>query len=757
MIPARHRLPALLLLAAVPLAGCATRYESYSLSGGAAMRIDVAVYKGPLSVPVSGQIGQMGAVITESIRAAAQWHDGAKALAEQRFVPGPQVAQAQRLAARIGAAVQDMADQSAQAAETGPLTDELYRQLLLVVDRRPQPADGSPRHLTPLTNEEVNAIAGALSAKLGRDRPDFAAKVRAIVTTAVAERALAESAMVRDAIDAKPKAEQLRLFDTYLCEAVDKGHYKKTGYANGETAARDCHVLADSLAIARQSIMAGCRLLSQDETIELLGQPAYLPVNTCTRFGFTRTVYAQTVRDAEAASGGQDKAQTAQTFTRTKLDEVREETIKDTIARVQGTTQAKLAFSEPDARRRLQAIASPIAIAVDNYATLLRSAGFRTSFGTVRYVPHAPSVRSAVLGLSLITAEYGNQLQGRITTLTRQINEDKSANLLSTADFLRDASNTRFLRMAEWLDGGIGGNPGGMDVADRARLAQSLTSDFYWQPVTSVHGSGRGEVAMAFIKDSIGNWDLKSFSNDPGELLASYRSVADAGIKTALRLIGSAAKAASGPVGGAAEAAAAATARIGLAQRVRSLAEDVSSAQSGDGGSADQVQRLRLRLLGEIETLKAEWQKRPATLAAALAEKNAALEGQKTALENAKTEESDKVAEIGAKETALFDCSNKTPGKCDTQSKELKTAILAHDKARTELAAAEAQVTAATQARDAAQKAVDNMEADARAALAALFDKQGAIIAALEDLAVEPEPKPAAPKPAPASAPAPAP
>ncbi len=46
---------------------------------------------------------------------------------------------------------------------------------------------------------------------------------------------------------------------------------------------------------------------------------------------------------------------------------------------------------------------------------------------------------------------------------------------------------------------------------------------------------------MAFIKDEIGNWNLKSFSNDPGKLLAAYRSAADATLKSAARLAASAA------------------------------------------------------------------------------------------------------------------------------------------------------------------------------------------------------------------------
>ena len=80
-------------------------------------------------------------------------------------------------------------------------------------------------------------------------------------------------------------------------------------------------------------------------------------------------------------------------------------------------------------------------------------------------------------------------------------------------------------------------------------MAQRLTADDYWQKVNEVYASGQGEVAMAFIKDDLGNWDLKSFSNDPADLLASYRRVTYAALKTAADL---ATKAASGGAGDAA-------------------------------------------------------------------------------------------------------------------------------------------------------------------------------------------------------------
>jgi hypothetical protein len=41
---------------------------------------------------------------------------------------------------------------------------------------------------------------------------------------------------------------------------------------------------------------------------------------------------------------------------------------------------------------------------------------------------------------------------------------------------------------------------------------------------------------MAFIKNEIGNWDLKSFGNDPEELLKAYSNAANAAISTAVEM-----------------------------------------------------------------------------------------------------------------------------------------------------------------------------------------------------------------------------
>ena len=68
------------------------------------------------------------------------------------------------------------------------------------------------------------------------------------------------------------------------------------------------------------------------------------------------------------------------------------------------------------------------------------------------------------------------------------------------------------------------------------RLAKRLFADHFWTKINEVHASGQGEVRMALIKDDIGNWNLKSFDNDPEQLLNAYRELTSAGIEAAIRL-----------------------------------------------------------------------------------------------------------------------------------------------------------------------------------------------------------------------------
>lgn len=74
--------------------------------------------------------------------------------------------------------------------------------------------------------------------------------------------------------------------------------------------------------------------------------------------------------------------------------------------------------------------------------------------------------------------------------------------------------------------------------AATAKLALGMTADCFRQQVNEVTASGQGGIAMAFVEDEIGNWNLKSFSNDPCALLAAYRGAATASVGVARQLLG---------------------------------------------------------------------------------------------------------------------------------------------------------------------------------------------------------------------------
>jgi|GEM_PF-2504538 len=617
--PVRPLVP-LLALAPLLLAGCATRYESASLSGGAMMRIDVEVYKGPLSIPVSGQIGQMGAVVSESIRAAAQWHEASVKLA--------------------------MATYAAHPPYRANFSDEALERASSVPE-------------------------------------------------------LARTAQVRDAGD------RLVNFENMMCVNAGVGSAGLPAAINRQ----DCAALQDAITIARQVILSGCNLIAQKDFILLLGKPTYVPVQTCSDYGYlTIEEPRKTVRQQY-----------------------------NEIHKREGN--AERLYTEEGIKGQLEKDAGVITIAVDNYAALLRSAGFRTAFSNVRYVPQDRTVRSAIIGFGFVNAEYGNQIQGRIAVLTKQISASPtSARLLPTADYLRDSSNTRFLQLAEWLDGdgdrfGLP-NPGRLDVEDRVRLAQSLTNDYYWQNVSTVYGSGRGKTGMAFIKDDIGNWDLKSFTSDPTELLAAYRDVTSAALKSAVKLATSAAAPGAKALGAAGE-------KLSVARSLRDLATQVASPESGDGGSAEQTARLRTRLVNDLNDLKKQFADAPAKRKKDADEKEIILNDKKNTEANEKSALENRQGELTVAKKAYDDCDK------NIDCSALNTAYL---KAVTDKAAAEKSLATAEQARieaekanDAAKLALANIEKDARAALAAQLDRQADIIAALELLAVPPEPaKPAA-------------
>ncbi len=187
----------------------------------------------------------------------------------------------------------------------------------------------------------------------------------------------------------------------------------------------------------------------------------------------------------------------------------------------------------------------------------------------IRYLSNSAALRGFLTDLTTLSAEFANQVSARVTVLAKQYSNRYTAILqdkddtskpqgngdtvkplaistifdgrqLATSDYLRDSSPTAFLHLYDWYNATSAdrGDGGDLSAADRVRVAKRLFSDRFWTKINEAYASGQGEVSMAFIKDDLGNWNLKSFSNDPTELLSAYRQVGVAAMQTVVKAAG---------------------------------------------------------------------------------------------------------------------------------------------------------------------------------------------------------------------------
>ncbi|MDX8404568.1 MAG: hypothetical protein R8K50_00270, partial [Mariprofundus sp.] len=166
------------------------------------------------------------------------------------------------------------------------------------------------------------------------------------------------------------------------------------------------------------------------------------------------------------------------------------------------------------------------------------------------YVPSDGPTRSIVVMLSNALSEYGNQMGSRASVLLKQYSEGTARDKLPLSSYLSDAMTTDFPNLFAWYNGNSKAITGGTlqpsdQMTDRVRVYERLLTDHYWSKINSVYASGAGKVNMAFIRDEVGNWNLKGFDNDPTELLNAYKDLTLAGIKAARKI----ATHASGPGG----------------------------------------------------------------------------------------------------------------------------------------------------------------------------------------------------------------
>ncbi|MGB0712220.1 MAG: hypothetical protein ACPGUC_01550 [Gammaproteobacteria bacterium] len=108
-----------------------------------------------------------------------------------------------------------------------------------------------------------------------------------------------------------------------------------------------------------------------------------------------------------------------------------------------------------------------------------------------------------------------------------------------TSVFIRDTKAARADRVFAWEAAGYedDNSAGVLAIRNRTRAYEQLLEDHYWTNVNTVFASGRGDVNMAFIKDNVGNWNLKSFENDPGALLEAYQNLLEASVNGVANLL----------------------------------------------------------------------------------------------------------------------------------------------------------------------------------------------------------------------------
>ena len=150
------------------------------------------------------------------------------------------------------------------------------------------------------------------------------------------------------------------------------------------------------------------------------------------------------------------------------------------------------------------------------------------------------TIRLAHANAIVTTAESANRLTARADALLKQLSPNGlDRRELSPGVAIKQSEATDFMHMYEWLNAGssIANWLSGLGPPEqRVKAVARLFADHHWDKTNTVYASGRGQVAMAFIKDDVGNWSLKSFDNSPEQLLNAYTDFAKETVAKAVEL-----------------------------------------------------------------------------------------------------------------------------------------------------------------------------------------------------------------------------
>lgn len=190
-------------------------------------------------------------------------------------------------------------------------------------------------------------------------------------------------------------------------------------------------------------------------------------------------------------------------------------------------------------------------IQVAKIGSRFREKAFRWAKGNVAGQSPNCFTRIALMNFVLSASESGNQLQARADTLLKQLSlrDGRDARELALSTYLQDTEPTDFVHLYDWMEASADGCPldwvrrhvyplgyPSIDVQNRVKILERLYGDYYWSRINTVHASGVGTVNMVFVKDGIGNWNLKNFENYPGELLEAYLNVGKKALESAAKM-----------------------------------------------------------------------------------------------------------------------------------------------------------------------------------------------------------------------------
>ncbi|MBF0341451.1 MAG: hypothetical protein HQL95_10895 [Magnetococcales bacterium] len=243
-------------------------------------------------------------------------------------------------------------------------------------------------------------------------------------------------------------------------------------------------------------------------------------------------------------------------------------------------------------------------------AITLKAISVNITASFLPYITNNDELRVAQVLLAQLASEYGNQIGSRVNALQIQVDckEPIDRRKLPLSVYLSDSQTTDINNLFVWLkakapsevEAWTSGVFGPMDSVSRVRMFERLYGDNYWSRINTVYASGMGKTTIALIRDGVGNWDLKSFDNEPADLVTAYNKVGTSVLGAAASL--------------AAQAATMGASDVATSKRLLDVALDSTNkafqkriSPAGD----NQVNEWRGKFIQELELAKSDLKNNP--------------------------------------------------------------------------------------------------------------------------------------------------